>query len=122
MTPAMMMRHLRRALEVSLSDVAVDARSIRGPRAGALLLFTRVLDAEKAALPLMLDRFVEARDREPRRTAMHTIVGPPSLAAWSRLHGVRFTHHFRQFGLVRPWEAPRYWVSLAIPVAAAALW
>jgi len=117
-----MIRHLRRALEISLGEVEVSDRSIPILRKIIWVSFFRVFtiwppsrarlpgywlppaneafEVEKGLLISALDRFVRRLDEMPERQAIHTILGPLTLSSWSRAHGVHFHHHFRQFRLL----------------------
>lgn len=144
MDAPLLVRHLRRALEISLGEVACADRSVAGLRSLVRWLFFNVFsiwppsrrrapgdwlppaaasfDVEKGQLLSALERFAAALAREPGRRAVHPLLGPLSLGTWSRVHGVHFNHHFRQFRLVQPWEAPEYWAWLAIPALAVLVW
>ncbi len=77
---------------------------------------------EKKRLLEALDRFVETHEQDPRRTAVHTTLGPLTLQAWSHIHAVHFNHHFRQFRLLRGPEVLEYWRWILIPVLAVVAW
>ena len=121
MDAKLMMRHLRRALEISLGEVEGPDRSIPVLRTIIWLLFFRlftiwppsrarlpeywlppaenVFAVEKELLVAALDRFVRSLEAQPERRAVHGLLGPLTLRSWSRAHGVHFRHHFRQFRL-----------------------
>ena len=122
MDATLMIRHLRRALEISMGEIEVPDRSIPGLRSIIRVLFFYVFTiwppsrarlpkdwlppaehtfaVEKDLLLQALDRFVQRLDEQPGKEAVHTLLGPLTLRSWSRVHGVHFNHHFRQFRLV----------------------
>ncbi len=124
-----MMRHLRRALEISLGEVEVSDRSIPILRKIIWLLFFHVFTVwppsrtrlpaywlppadevfavERELLISALDRFVKRLEEMPECQAIHTILGPLTPGSWSRAHGVHFHHHFRQFRLLARRSVPR---------------
>ena len=136
--------HLRRALQISIGEVESPDRSLPGLRKVILVLLFHVYTiwppsrlrlpdywlpppehsflVEKDLLLKALDRFVETLEEEPDRMAVHTLLGPLMLRTWSHVHGVHFNHHFRQFRLVHPWEAPEYWRWILIPILAVIVW
>ena len=122
MDAKLMLRHLRRAVEISLGEVAVPDHSIPILRRVIWFSFFYVFTVwppsrarlpeswlppaeeafavEKDLLESALDRFV-ARLRETSESqAVHTLLGPLPLNSWSRVHGVHFRHHFRQFKML----------------------
>lgn len=119
MTPEAMLRHLRRTLEMSLGEVAVeDGSNIltrtrfvqwvsldllplpRGLKAPAV--FTPPphgdVDVERDLLVEWLNRFVERHAKFPEERHPSPLFGPLSLRQWSRFHGKHFEHHLQQFG------------------------
>jgi len=119
-----MLRHLTYTVELSLGEV--DASEIRDIVPSflqplvylfAFKLFTNwpkgKLKAPAAFLPPpqaefsrereilieALERFARELDRNPNRKTHSPVVGDIPLKKWSRVHGVHFDHHFRQFGL-----------------------
>jgi hypothetical protein len=121
MSARLMIRHLRRALEISMGEVEVPDRSLPVVRTIIWLLFFHLFTiwppsrarmpagwlptpdeeftVERELLIEGLDRFVRALEEEPRRKAVHTVLGPLTRRSWSRAHAVHFRHHFRQFRL-----------------------
>ncbi len=117
-----MMRHLRRMLEISMGEVAVPDGSIPGLRFIIRVLFLHVFTVwppsrvrlpkdwlppakhgfavEKDLLLQAVDRFVQRLDQQPEQQTVHTLLGPLTLRSWSRVPGVHFNHHSRQFRLV----------------------
>ena len=117
----LMLRHLTFAVEMSLGEQAVPDRSVPLVRdllfAFAFRWFTNWpkgrlkapaytvpppqgdVDAERAALVDRMWRFVDLLEREPDRRAMSPGLGAIPLTKWSRVHGVHFDHHLRQFGV-----------------------
>lgn len=55
---------------------------------------------ERNELITLIERFVAAADKEPNKKALSPLLGPMRLSDWTRIHGVHFQHHFRQFGLI----------------------
>ncbi len=94
MNAKLMMRHLRRALEIWPPSRARLPEYWLPPA-------EETFSTERDLLVRALDRFVESLEEQPDRKAVHTILGPVTLRSWSRAHGVHFRHHFRQFRLVR---------------------
>lgn len=121
LSPARMLRHLREVVGMALEEVPVEdmgnfllrSRFFRrlmfewwttwphGLKAPAR--FTPDADGdlahEREALFAALDRFVARRVESPERVARHPVFGVVPLSYWSRMHGVHFEHHFRQFGI-----------------------
>jgi len=119
MDAELMVRHLRRALEISLGEVEVPDRSIPGLRTILRVLFFQVftiwppsisrvpdywlpppeggLSVERDQLVRALERFVELLEEQPGSKSVHSILGQLTLRSWSQVHGVHFAHHFRQF-------------------------
>ena len=118
-----MLCHLRATLELSLGERQVPRLVPEwiGAPIGLLLLyvFTRWphgrkgrhpaipalfphpcagLDAERERLLATMRRFVAGLHAEPRARARHPMLGKTTRKRWSRLHGVHFAHHLRQFG------------------------
>lgn len=57
------------------------------------------LDAERAKLFALMDRFVERSTREPDAIMSHPMFGDCKLKFWQRIHGKHFNHHLTQFGV-----------------------
>lgn len=56
-------------------------------------------EEERALLTKRMEEFVEALERNPNEKRNNAILGPLTLRRWSRLNGVHFRHHFKQFGI-----------------------
>lgn len=54
---------------------------------------------ERAKLVAVIQRFAAAVAQEPGRLVASPLMGPVTLAFWSRLHGKHVDHHLRQFGV-----------------------
>ena len=139
-----MMRHLRRALEISRGEVEITDRSVPGLRWIVRLLFFHVFTTwppSRARLPEYwfpptakpfqvekdlflkeLGDFIDALEQSPGRRTVHTLLGPLTLRSWSRVHGVHFNHHFRQFRLLCRWERLEYWQWLVLPIFGVVAW
>jgi oxepin-CoA hydrolase / 3-oxo-5,6-dehydrosuberyl-CoA semialdehyde dehydrogenase len=114
--------HLRRAIEVSLGEVAVQDHSTWMSRKVMKKVFFDILSkwpkgitndnaalyhpdptgdlrAEKIVLLAAMERFAEAVEREPAKMTMSEKFGPTSLDEWRLMHGRHLEHHLRQFGL-----------------------
>lgn len=123
LTPERVMRHLRTSVEVSLGEgPKLASLGIPGIRVLTRYLFfhwfTRWpggvikapakltpeaeddLDAERAALFDALDRFVEALEETPGRTGPNMLLGALTMEQYAQVHGVHFTHHLRQYGVL----------------------
>lgn len=117
--PAGMMAHLRRSIEISLGEVEVeDISNFFMRTAGKVAILYLLpwpkgkikapseftpppegdLDAERARLSEAMDRFLEALTNEPTRRTRNPAMGMLTLKTWSRVHGLHFDHHLRQFG------------------------
>lgn len=119
MSPVQMVAHLRRTVEISLGEHAVpDQSNVLTRTLGRWIAFHLMprwpggvikapagysaepggdLDAERWALRDAIDRFTDAAEREPNRTALSPLFGPMPLRYWRRVHGMHFEHHLRQF-------------------------
>jgi len=120
--PTSLMRHLRRAIEVSLGQVEAEDKSIPGLRWLLRNLFfewftnwpkgkikatpvflpraEKSFDEERNLLIEAIEEFVDELKRHPDRKTVNPFLGPISVEYWSHIHGIHFTHHFRQFGVV----------------------
>ena len=116
-----MVRHLRRAFEISLGEVSVPDKGnfltktwvkwislylpLPIPRGRIRLpdVFTPDpegdLEQEIRALIEKYDAFVTALEEDPGRREMSILFGGMTLAEWSRLHGSHWDHHLKQFGV-----------------------
>jgi hypothetical protein len=121
MGPAKMIRHLRYMVEMSLDEFEVPDRSNFLSRTLVKWLFFRVwtkwpkgrikgppeltpepreaFEIERMKLIDKLDQFIAVLDKEPQKKTFHTFFGWIRLEEWSLIHGVHFSHHFRQFGV-----------------------
>ena len=124
MDAAAMVCHLRAVVEMSLGEIEVEQviPPIVGKPIGLLFSYviTRWPKGKKGTKPpapalcpaptlpftderhrllAALERFVDRHESDPRHEVPHPMMGPTSLARWSRVHGVHFRHHFRQFGI-----------------------
>lgn len=117
-----MVRHLRQAVEASLGEVDVPDESTAVLRNVAYVLAFGLMttwpkgrikapdywtppaehdfDRERQLLLEALDRYVQTAAAEPDREGINPLLGSIPLRKWSRVHGIHFNHHFRQFGLV----------------------
>ena len=116
-----MLRHMRNFVEVSLGLVVVDDNSKLVWRHILYFLSVHVVttwpggrlkqpdfwtpppehdfDEERRLLIARLLQFVEKLESEPSTVAVCLDLGPMAMKRWSRVHGVHFNHHFRQFGV-----------------------
>lgn len=120
MTPAEMLAHLRRMLEISLGEVAVaDASTLLTRTVGRWLTIngrdfpkgkmkappeavpTDVADFETEVKRLQeaMERFMSARDNAPDLLEPHPHLGMMKMVQWSKFHGKHMDHHFSQFGV-----------------------
>ncbi len=119
LTPPALMSHLRFMVELSLGEGAEQDRSNWLTRTLVKWVFFHLLTtwpqgkikgppsitpppkgdfvAERTALERRLKEFVALAQREPNRLTAHPFFGPTPLRYWSRIHGVHFYHHFRQY-------------------------
>ncbi len=117
-----LMRHLRRAIEVSLEEVKAEDKSIPGVRWLLKKLFfewmtnwpkgkikaspifiaqaERSFHEERDLLLDALQRFVDELERNPARKTINPFLGPIPISYWSHIHGRHYRHHFRQFGVL----------------------
>ncbi len=116
-----MLRHMRNAVETSLGETDLPDKSIPLVSRVLFLLMTRVIttwpggmlkapdfwspppdhefEKERELFLAATSRFLDALEKEPKRSARHPIFGSLSLSQWSRLHGIHLHHHLRQFGV-----------------------
>ncbi len=116
-----MLRHMRNAFETAIGETDLPDESIPVVRKVLFVLIAHVIttwpggrikapdywspetdkafDEERALCRQALDRFVDTVAKEPDRVSSHPILGPLTLKQWSRLNGVHFHHHLRQFGV-----------------------
>ena len=119
-----MVCHLRVMVELSLGEIEVAGKvsPIVGKPLGLLFFYvitrwpkgkkgskppvpalcpapTLSFEQERQRLLEALDRFVSGQESDPGAKSAHPLLGPTTLARWSRVHGVHFRHHFRQFGV-----------------------
>ncbi len=121
LTVAGMVRHLRRAFEVSLNEVTVPDNGnwltktvvkwmslylpIPIPRGKIKLpeVFTpepeEDFESEVRALIEKYDDFVNALEKDPHQKALSILFGEMTLSEWSYLHGPHWDHHLKQFGV-----------------------
>lgn len=121
MTPAPLMAHLRRTVELSLGEIeAEDVSNVltrtlvkwiafrtplpwpRGKiRATPVFLPAPEgdLDAERDRLLAAIDRFLVAAAATPSARRLHPLFGSLRLSFWRRVHGRHFDHHLRQFAV-----------------------
>lgn len=121
LTPPGMLRHLRYMADLSLGEVSEPDKSNIFFRTVVKFLFFHVftnwpkgkfkapdsltppaegdLERERQALIEKLRRFAELAASEPSRMVAHPIFGPTRLDYWTRLHGVHFEHHLKQYGV-----------------------
>jgi oxepin-CoA hydrolase / 3-oxo-5,6-dehydrosuberyl-CoA semialdehyde dehydrogenase len=121
MTPARMLAHLTRSIEISLGEYPVKDRSL--PLVRSLLRWwvfhprrdwpegkikspadwtpepTESFTEERAKLLQAMDRFLAAAAREPGRKTVSPLFGPLTLEYWRLVHGKHIDHHLRQFGV-----------------------
>ncbi len=123
LTPARLMRHVNRCIEVSLGEGApVEDKSIPVVRTVFRVLFFHLftkwpggkikvpdevtpetdagLEDEREQLIEAIDRFLDAVDRDPERESMSLAMGPVTLRYSGHIHGVHLNHHFRQYGVL----------------------
>jgi len=117
--PAGMMAHLRRSIEISLGEVEVEDISNFLMRTVGKISFLYLLpwpkgkikapsqftpppegdlESERARLSEAMDRFLEDLRNNPARRTRNPAMGMLTLRTWSRVHGLHFDHHLRQFG------------------------
>ncbi|MBI2421209.1 MAG: DUF1569 domain-containing protein [Candidatus Hydrogenedentes bacterium] len=116
-----MMRHMRLSLEASLGLADVPDKSIPvvsrvvfwticnvvtkwpGGKLKAPAFWTPPaeddFEGERRKLLAILDQFIEKLEAEPKGSGIHPIFGRLTMREWSRLIGLHFRHHFRQFGV-----------------------
>lgn len=115
-----MLRHLRRACELSLGNDPIEDQSNLFTRTVMRFLALYVIPwpkgkikapdhftppaegdvaSEFAKLKTELQRFAETAAREPGRIRSHPFFGKLTLATWSRVHGLHIDHHCKQFGI-----------------------
>ena len=121
LTATRMMRHLRHTVEVSLGEVAEEDRSNFFTREVFRLLFFHLVTRwpggkikapdnwtpepegdfafEQKKLIEAMERFADSEKCDPHRKTVSPLLGPITLDYWRNVHGVHFSHHFRQFGL-----------------------
>jgi hypothetical protein len=119
-----MVCHLRASVEASLGEIEVPR--LMSPLLGKPLgfLFFHVLPRwprgkkgakppiaemhpaptlsfreERQRLLAAADRFVARAESDPHERFPHPVAGMTTLRGWSRIHGLHFRHHYRQFGL-----------------------
>jgi len=46
-----------------------------------------------------IDRFVDAYENDPERTAISPLLGPLDMRQWALVHGRHIPHHLEQFGV-----------------------
>lgn len=121
LTPPGMVRHLRHMIELSLGEASEPDQSNIFFRIVVRPLFFHVfttwpggkfkgppsitpsadgdLDSERKLLLEKLARFADLAAAEPQRPTAHPIFGSVPLGYWTRMHGVHFEHHLRQYGV-----------------------
>lgn len=57
------------------------------------------LEAERAKLFALMERFVDRAAKEPNTTMSHPMFGDCKFKLWQRIHGKHFNHHLTQFGV-----------------------
>ena len=119
--PAAMLRHMRLACEVGAGEVEVEDESTPVVRSVMFFVITRIMttwpggrikapdfwtppadhefEEERTALLAAMDRFNEKLEKEPDSRAANPVLGSLSTRQWSRLTGIHFHHHLRQFGV-----------------------
>lgn len=121
MDPVQMMRHMRNVHETALEEVSYPNKTI--PVLGKLVyfVFTRVMttwpggkikapdfwtpppeaefDEERQKLNASVERFLSALEKDPNKVVQNPFFGKLPLREWSRLNGIHFNHHLRQFGV-----------------------
>ena len=114
-----MIRHLRRIVEISLAELPVEDQSNWYRRTIFCWLVFHVFPwpkgkikvpdvylpkpdgnvaEERGKLLEIMERFLSAADKEPRRRTTHPMFGPRTMENWRLIHGKHFDHHLRQFG------------------------
>ncbi|MBI1372335.1 MAG: DUF1569 domain-containing protein [Phycisphaera sp.] len=120
LSPAGLLAHLTRVIEISLGEYTGEdisnwfTRSIMKWGAFSFMPwpkgrikapdeFTPDPDedvaGERAKLIDAMKRFVETSQREPDRIGVSPLFGPMTLRFWRRAHGKHFDHHLRQYGV-----------------------
>lgn len=121
LTPIGLLAHLRRSIEVSLGEVAVEDQSTLLSRTLVRWLAIHLMrswprgkikvpevfipapeedfEKERAHLLDAIERFVEAQAADPARRTRHPVLGEFTLQGWGHVHGRHFRHHFEQFGV-----------------------
>ena len=124
MDAAAMVCHLRAVVEMSLGElkIAQFVSPLIGKPIGLMFFYvitrwpkgkkgsqppipelcpapTLAFGDERQRLLAAIGRFVDRHESGPRSKVRHPLMGPTTLARWSRVHGVHFRHHFRQFGI-----------------------
>jgi len=54
---------------------------------------------ERQRLLAAAEGFVARAASDPHERFLHPVVGMTTLSGWSRIHGVHFRHHYRQFAI-----------------------
>lgn len=121
MDVAQMMRHMRLSLDTATGKAKVPDKSTPLVRDVMFFTFCHVLttwpggrikapdywsppaehefDEERRLLLEAIDVFLDKLEQEPSFTAANPVLGPLDQHKWSRLLGVHFKHHLRQFGI-----------------------
>ncbi len=117
-----MVRHMRRAIEMSLEEVTVVDRSNFLTRTVGKWIFFDLMSkwpkglpngkkevwhpvpegdfvTERESLIATLQKFVVTAAKEPSRRTVSEGFGLTSLAKWRLIHGRHLEHHFKQFGI-----------------------
>ncbi|MDX2175957.1 MAG: DUF1569 domain-containing protein [Candidatus Sumerlaeia bacterium] len=120
LTCAGMLAHLEVAFRGTIQDGAVQTRArgnwltrnVMKPLLLHLLPMPKGVKMPKALTPepnasfdelreqvlALLDEFIAAVERDPRRKVAHPLFGPMTMREWSYLHAKHLDHHLRQFG------------------------
>ena len=120
LTPAQMFDHLSRTIESSIGDRPVDGNGVLLFKVAKRIVLSGVapfppnvlktppvfepngtgtVSTERDRLEALIDRFLEARERNPKRAPMNPLFGPMTMKQWGRLHGLHLNHHLAQFGV-----------------------
>ncbi|CAN5516687.1 hypothetical protein BH09SUM1_BH09SUM1_20860 [soil metagenome] len=121
MTPAPMLAHLTRCLEISLGEIPSEDKSNIFTRTVMKWIFFDSplpwpkgkikappgfvpdtcdgFDIERVKLEAVLERFVSALENDPNRKIISAFFGPTPLSYHAKVNGRHMEHHLQQFGV-----------------------
>lgn len=116
-----MMRHMRNVHETALEEISYEDKTVPVLSKVLFFTFTRLMktwpggkikapdfwtppaaqefDDERRDLEASIERFLDALDDNPNKIVQNPFFGKLPLKEWSRLNGIHFHHHLRQFGV-----------------------